>query len=375
MMTYSLAFIWHERNRYLAGVLAVTFSALLIALQCGLLLGMFSTVSIPIDRSDADVWVGSSGVESIDLCLPVPEAWHVRVSSQPEVERTESYLQGFILWGKPDGGVEMCAVIGTQLDRNAFGAVRELTPELRARLTEPGAIVVDEAERERLGISGVGHMAEVMGCRVRVVGFVRGMRGLAGAYLFCSLETAHRLLATSGLRGDQSMYLLARCRNRADAARVAQRLRAYPKMAAFTSEELSLRSRVHWLVKTKAGLTLGFAALLGLLVGAVVTSQTLYAATAASLREYAVLDALGIPGWRMAAMVALQSFWVGLAGTCLALPTILGLARLFEHLGSKVILPGWLLGITAFLTLAIALASGLVALRSLRLVEPTTLLR
>ena len=38
---------------------------------------------------------------------------------------------------------------------------------------------------------------------------------------------------------------------------------------------------MHWLTKTKAGIALGYAAALGLLVGAVVTSQTLYAAMAA----------------------------------------------------------------------------------------------
>ncbi len=46
-----------------------------------------------------------------------------------------------------------------------------------------------------------------------------------------------------------------------------------------------------------------------------VTSQTLYAATAASLREYAVLRALGIPRRRMAGMVMAQSLWVGLGGS------------------------------------------------------------
>src|SRR5216110_2862753 len=83
-------------------------------------------------------------------------------------------------------------------------------------------------------------------------------------------------------------------------------------MSTFTSAEFSVRSRVHWLTKTKAGIALGYSALLGLLVGAVVTSQTLYAAVAASLREYAILQALGIPRWRMAATVVAQSFWVGL---------------------------------------------------------------
>ena len=58
-MSFSLATLWYERQRYLPGVLAVAFSALLIALQCGLLLGLFSITSIPVDHTRADIWVGS----------------------------------------------------------------------------------------------------------------------------------------------------------------------------------------------------------------------------------------------------------------------------------------------------------------------------
>ena len=69
-MNYALATLWHDRSRYLPGVLAVTFSAVLMALQCGLLLGLFSITSIPIDHTRADVWVGSPQVLSIDLGRP-----------------------------------------------------------------------------------------------------------------------------------------------------------------------------------------------------------------------------------------------------------------------------------------------------------------
>ena len=57
-MSYALSTLWYERQRYLPAVLAVAFSCLLIALQCGLLLGLFSITSIPIDESSADIWVG-----------------------------------------------------------------------------------------------------------------------------------------------------------------------------------------------------------------------------------------------------------------------------------------------------------------------------
>lgn len=371
-MSYALATLWHERQRFLPGVLAVAFSALLIALQCGLLLGLFSITSIPIDMSNADLWVGHPEVPSVDLGRPIPESW-MSYLAMPEVERCEPFMEGFAYWDKPTGGMELCLVIGTRLSPDALGAIKQLTPELRARLSEPGAVVVDQGEFSRLGISKVGDTAEVVGRRVRVVGTVTGLRSLAGPYLFCSLDTSRMLLRPPA---DQCTFILARCRNRGDAERVVEKLKTYPrKISAFTAESFSLRSRLHWLLKTKAGIALGLAALLGLLVGAVVTSQTLYAATVASLKEYAVLRALGIPRWRMALSVLGQSFWVGAAGVCFALPSIYLLAHLGNELGAKVLLPWWLLTGSIVVTMLMAIFSGLWALRSLRLVEPATLLR
>jgi putative ABC transport system permease protein len=372
-MSYALATLWYERQRFLPGVLAVAFSALLIALQCGLLLGLFSITSIPIDHTDADIWMGAPEVLSVDLGRPVRESYLARLACQPEVARCEIYLQGFAYWSKPDGGTELCMVIGSRLADDALGRVRELTPELRERLTEPGTIVVDESDLGRLGIGGIGAVAEISGHRVRVVGLTRGLKSLAGPYVFCSINTARDRLR---LLPDQTTYVLARCHRRADAPAVVSRLRReYSNLSAFTSDEFSFRSRMHWLLKTKAGIALGYAAALGLLVGAVVTSQTLYAATAASLREFAVLRALGIPRWRMAGLVVSQSFWVGIIGVGLALPAVHGLAELADRLGVHVDLPLWLQGGAAVVTLVMALLSGLLALRSLRLVEPAVLLR
>jgi putative ABC transport system permease protein len=372
-MSYSLATLWHERSRFLPGVLAVAFSALLIALQCGLLLGLFSITSIPVDDTRADLWVGHPNVLSVDLGRPIPSEWLGRVAQQPEVEHTELYLQGFSHWGKPTGGTQLCMVVGCRLTEGALGAVKQLTPELRARLTEPRAVVVDEGEIEQLGIQKVGDYAEVAGKRVRVVGFVRGLKSLAGPYVLCSVSTARQLLVW--LPPDQTVYVLARCKPGTDLNAVVARLREHPNMSAFTRDEFSIRSRMHWLTKTKAGIALGLAAVLGLMVGAVVTSQTLYAATIASLREYAVLRALGIPRWRMALSVLAQSFWVGVAGVALALPTAFLFARLGDGLGAKVLLPSWLVLSAVAITMVMAVLSGLAALRSLRLVEPAVLLR
>jgi putative ABC transport system permease protein len=371
-MSYILAILWHERRRFLPAVLAVAFSAVLAALQSGLLLGTFSAVSIPIDHADADVWIACPDIGTVDVGRTIPESWRSRLSL-PEIVEREEYIQMYGFWRKPSGSLELVIVIGSRLHKGALGKVHALNETLARRLREPGSVVVDEGDIKRLEIRS-DYRAEVNGEAVRVAGTVKGLKGLAGPYLFCSLETARAILH---LRPREATYFLVRCRRPTDAAVVAERLRQrYPHdMAVLTREQFSLRSRCHWLMQTGGGAALLCAALLGLMVGAVVTGQTLYAATLASLREFAVLRALGTPRWRIAVTIQSQAFCVGVIGIVLALPTVLLLARLAALCGAQVMLPLWLLAGAGAVTLLIALLSGLWAQRSLRLVEPAALLR
>jgi len=373
-MSYSLATIWYERQRFLPAVLAVAFSAVLVAVQAGLVIGLLSMTSVPVDKARADVWVGYPGVRSVDLGQPLPERWLGRVAAQPEVERAEPAVIGFSMWsraaaGRPPATPEVCAIVGTRLDPGSLGAVEGLRadPDLMARLAEPFAVAVDESELGRLDIGGVGDLAEVLGKRVKVVGLVRGYKSLGGPFVFCSLETARVLLK---IPPGQTTYLIGKCPTPADAERVTRRLRGYPQMSAFTADEFSLRSRLHWLTTTKAGVTVGFTALLGLLVGAVVTSQTLYAATAASQREFATLRAMGIPGWRLKLTVLAQSGWVGVFGVLVAAPVTVVLAEGANRAGTQVRLHPAVLAAAAGITMVMAVGSGLAALRSLRAVDP-----
>jgi putative ABC transport system permease protein len=370
--SYTLTTLWHDRQRFLPGVLAVTFSAALINLQCGLLLGLFSTTSIPIDHSAAEIWMSAPGVLSVDLGRPISQANISRMASYAAVEAPEILLLDYSYWLKPDGSKELCIVIGSRLFGEPLGAVSELTSEMRGRLTEPGAIVIDEAELARLGVNGVGDRTKIGDQRVRIVGLVNGLKSLTGPYVFCSIETARMLLPGSL---DQATYLLARSREPGTASTVVESLRTHSDLSAFTKEEFSRRTRVHWLTQTNAGISTAFTAALALLVGAVVTSQSLYAAVAASMREYAVLRALGIPRGRIVAMVLALSFWVGMTGIVLALPATLGLAHFAEFLGTRMLLPYWLLGSVTVVTMGMAIVAGLTALRSLRLTEPASLLR
>ncbi|MFO0937299.1 MAG: ABC transporter permease [Gemmataceae bacterium] len=378
-MAYALRTLIHERSRYLPGVLAVAFSAVLMALQVGLMLGLFEISSIPVDRSTAHtpeyIWCGSNGIQSVDLGRPIPVSFMARLTQCQGVQMPELFIAMFANFEKNDGSTELCFLLGSSLTTESGGANVALTQDLRNKLSEPRTIVMDESDLKRMKLSGVGDRAKINGKEVTLVGVVTGTRSIAAPWCFCSVTTARELLGPI-MPPDYTTYLLARCESPERAKEVVRELKKdYPEMTAFTSDEFSFSSRWYWLTKTKAGVAIGYAAMLGLLVGAVVTMQTLYAATMASAREYATLLALGIPRWRIGVTVIQQSFWIGLFGVMLAFPVVNGLAMLAELAGTRVILRWEVLGGAAVITLTTAVLAGLFALRGVRQIEPMSLLR
>ena len=74
-------------------------------------------------------------------------------------------------------------------------------------------------------------------------------------------------------------------------------------------------------------------------------------------------------------MVLAQSFWVGVTGIFLAYPICLGLRYAALRMGNDVDLRWEVLAGTTVLTIAMALLAGVLALRSVRQIEPMSLLR
>src|SRR5262245_29888333 len=165
-MSYALATIWHERNRFLPAILAVAFSAVLIAVQAGLLVGLLSMMSTPVDKAAADIWVGYPGVQSVDLGLPVPASWRHRVLAQPEVREVEEVVIGYAQWAAPANEqrrttlTEGCMIMGTRLDTRSIALAEPLraNPDLGA-LAEPYTVLIDRSERQRMGVTRKGDKA------------------------------------------------------------------------------------------------------------------------------------------------------------------------------------------------------------------------
>lgn len=372
----------HEWRRFLPAVLAVGFAGLLQLLQAALVLGIFSSASLYITGSSADLWAGYPGTQSVSLGRAIDPDVEMRLRMDPEVAQVEPFQWVDADWRGPHGnGGESIYVTGIDARPGALAYARILAPGLRARLAAPDAVIVDRADLDKLGVR-VGDAALVNGHRVRVVGVGSGLRALGGVNVLASLDTARRLQAAQGdappVDAGRPTYFLARLRDPAQARAVAARVSGedgFGPYAVWTADAFARRSVRYWLLDTGAGVGVLFLAGIVFVVGAVITSQTLMAAVAGSVREYATLNALGVGVGNLRWVVLEQAFWVGATG--LSGAAVLGAVLLALARGQDV--PVVLNVPVAALCMAVAMGlaglSGLVAVHGLRRADPASLLR
>ncbi len=365
----------YEWRRFLPSTLAVAFSGLLLLMQAALVLGIFGASAVYINASGADLWAGYPGTQSIELGRPIPPYAEVDLLGDPAVLRVEPFAWIDGDWRGPadTGGVSVfVSGIDPRPDGMMFAYV--LTPAQRALLREPGGVIVDAADLPKLGVR-VGDQALINGQLVRIAGVGHGLRALGGVNVVASLDTARVLDTDTG--GAEVAYYVARLKPGSDASRVAKRLNAQARgrFAVWTAAAFARRAVLYWMFETGAGLGVMFLALVVFAVGAVITSQTLMAAVAGSVREYATLYALGVGFGRLRGVVLEQAAWIGLCGLIIGGVLSLILIALARGQDVPVRLDPFAWLVCAALVMGIALVSGVAAVRALRHADPALLLR
>jgi putative ABC transport system permease protein len=147
------------------------------------------------------------------------------------------------------------------------------------------------------------------------------------------------------------------------------------KFRAWTRQELADANSGAMLDDQIIGIILGFSAFLGLLIGVVITWQTLRGAIMANIKEFASLRALGVSMGDLRNIVMELSFWVGIVGVIAsaALTWLVSLAATAG--GVPMSFPPMLVAVVAVFLIVIAMVSGFLSLGVLKNSQPADLLR
>jgi putative ABC transport system permease protein len=280
-----------DRLRFIATIVGIVFSIILVTIQMGLFLSFERMVTTMIDHAHADLWVVPLGTKCFEDPSLLDEHDQARASAVKGVTEAIPVVIGFTQWAVPSGGTTPVFMIGSKTNEPGLHPWNFVKGNLDD-LSSPHAVAIDQTYFGRLGITKIGETTEVRDQKVEVAAITHGIRSFTTTpYVFTSLDSAQSYIGTPP---NKVSYILVNVAAKGDIESVRHQLLAtLSNVEVLTPDEFRARSRSFWLFGTGAGAALFAGALLGAIVGTVIVAQTLYSSTKDHLGEFATLRAIG----------------------------------------------------------------------------------
>ena len=380
-MSLALATLIYEWRRYLAAVIALAFSGLLILAQVGMFTGIVQAATATIDRSRAELMVLPAKSESLinSGSNGLPRRLLPQMYLHPEVVSVAAMDGGGGRWMNTpeEGEKQVTQFVQVDVVDPVPGAVTlpvDYPEEVRIALLEPYAAVIDRSSQARMGVT-LNDQATLNGKTVNIRAFIDGYPSINQPSVVVSRDTL-RLLGMAD-DGEKVGPLMIQIKDPARAEIVRDQLNAVAegRYRAWTRPELAQANEGALMKEQIIGIMLGFSVFLGFLIGVGITSQTLRGAIMANIKEFASLRALGVSMGALRLIVLELSFWVGVVGLAATAVFTFLVSLLAKSAGLPMGFPlGWVVGV-AILLLLNSLASGLMSLGVLKKSQPADLLR
>ncbi len=390
-MSLALSTLLYEWRRYMAAVMALALSGLLVLAMTGVFIGIGKGFTATIERSSADIIImqpgatslmgGPSGVPRrfIPLAYRNPQVIEVQpldgaggsFQSVKNVDATMSQADR-ARQGAPKQEFVQASIIDTT--PGAVTIPTDYSPELVDALRQPYTVAIDETALVKLGVK-LGDKALYNGQTVTVVGVTRGYPNMMGATIVMSRDTL-RMLGQADT-GPRVGPLMIKLRDPNRAMLVAAQLNALGdgQWKAWTRQELADANAGAMFEEGILVIIIGGCVVLGTIIGVAITWQTLRGAIMANIKEFASLRALGVGMGSLNRIVMELSFWVGLVGVAAAIGLTLLVQMLAMANAVIIALPPVLLIIVGGGLVVIAMLSGLLSLGILKNSQPADLLR
>jgi putative ABC transport system permease protein len=362
--------LFHDRLRFVATVVGIVFSMVLVTVQMGLYLGFGRMVTTMIDHASADLWIMTVGTRCFEDPSVLDDSKRFRALSINGVAEATPVVIGFAQWRMPSGGTTPVFIVSSDIRTGGLLPWNLIEGSIDA-LEIPGAVAIDQSYFERLGISGLGASAEIRDQKVEVRALTKGIRSFTTTpYVFAPLVRAR---AYTGISSNKATYILVRVAPNADVETVRSRLKAnISDVEVLTPSEFRDRSRSFWLFGTGAGAALFAGALLGVIVGTVIVAQTLYSSTKDHLNEFATLRAIGSSSSYIHKVIICQALLSAVIGFCIAAGVGLVIVQKTAETALPIMMtPGLTLGLFA-LAVVMCVLSAIGAIVKVMRIDPAT---
>ena len=374
LLKFRLAYrnLFHDRLRFIATIVGIIFSIVLVTVQMGLYVGFRRMVTTMIDHAPADLWIMPAGTKCFEDPSLLDDRQRFRALAVDGVAEAAPLVIGYAQWRLPGGTTTPVFIVGSELQ--GFGLRPwSLVGGRVDDLSVPGAVAIDQYYFERLGVSETGASAEIRDQKVQLMAVTKGIRSFTTTpYVFVSVDRA-RLY--TGMLPNKASYFLVRVSPGSEVGKVGRQLQeSLPDVEVLTAAEFRSRSRNFWLFGTGAGAALFAGALLGFIVGTVIVAQTLYSSTKDHLNEFATLRAIGSSGAYIYMVIIWQALLSAIIGFCGAASISSIVVKITADTALPIVVTPAMSFALFLLTVVMCVASAIAAIVQVMRIDPATVL-
>jgi putative ABC transport system permease protein len=366
-----------EKLRLLVAVAGVAFAVILIFMQLGFRNALFDSSTRLHEALAGELFLVSPQFDFVAQPKSFSRRRLFQALAFPGVEAVRPLYLGLALWKNPDTGKSRTIfAVGVDPSDNAVSlpGVNEQLGLIRKR----DVVLYDRAGRPEFGSvaapvdAGQPFSTEVNNRKVTVGGlFEMGTSfGVDGTVL--TSESNFLRLFPARERGVIDIGVIS-LQAGADPVATRDALRAaFPNdVQVLTRGEYIRREQVYWDTSTPIGYVFTFGVIMGLVVGAIIVYQILFADVSDHLAEYATLKAMGYPNTYLFGVVFQEAIILAVLGYLPGMVISLGLYRLTADatkLPMQMTVP--LAVAVVLLAVIMCCVSGAIALRKIRSADP-----
>src|ERR1700722_1734617 len=107
--------LFHDRLRFVATIIGIVFSIVLVTVQAGLFLGFERMVTTMIDHAAAEIWIVPLGTKCFEDTSLLDEREGFRALAIKGVAAAVPVVIGFAPWRSANGGTTPVFIVGSDM--------------------------------------------------------------------------------------------------------------------------------------------------------------------------------------------------------------------------------------------------------------------
>jgi len=321
MISIAREILFHDKLRFTITVASLGFAIVMIVYDIAMFYGVTSDSVALIDRSGADLW-GAEEEARLNAPSEIPHRVAQRARSLEGVQ--QACALDFSVGNLKIDSTSQVQIVGIDPACPMFqpwSLISGNTEDLRRKDT----IIIDDLALRNGSQASLGEEVELNGQDLRLVAITQDNKSFSYPFVYVNLDTFEKLTGNPGMIN----FVAVQLEPGANLQQIQAALSQSTTDLTITPTQAFRSATINGMIAQGVGMIFVIV-FIGILVGMLTITLTMYTATMEQLRDFAILKALGATRLKIWGIVLEQTVTQTVAGFAIGLGASLGVDWLVE---------------------------------------------